>query len=393
MKHNSDIDKFTLNRYFRYLPVVILLSLLLMACKEMPVGGEENPIENLHSASMDNRMHVKAAPHFIVGEGASIQDAVDMAGAGGVIHIKPGVYWQSVTVVHPNVRIMGLKGPGGEQVVIKNPGAVNNGINVRAGADNFALSHVVVEGFNRNGVFLIDVNGFDIRHVTAQDNLDYGIYPIRSSNGSVSHSVASGHADAGFYVGQASDIKLTHNVAFDNVIGIEVSNSDDILVSHNQTYNNTAGILAALLPGRMIREANRITLRHNQVRDNNLPNFADHGLAVGVPKGSGILAVGIDHSLIEHNTVTGNHFLGIALASSLVLGQLAGFPTEAFADIEPNPDYVRIEKNTVTGNGTVQPDLPFPAVDLLWDGSGSENCWDKNTYDSSVPEMLPACMK
>jgi parallel beta-helix repeat protein len=359
----------------------------------MPVGGEANPIETLPSASMDNLMHARATPRFIVEEGASIQDAIDMAGAGGVIHIKPGVYWQSVTVEHPNVRIMGLKGPGGEQVIIKNPGAVNNGINVRAGADNFALSHVVVEGFDRNGVFLNGVNGFDIRHVTARDNQEYGIFPVRSANGSVRHSVASGHADAGLYVGQGRDIKLTHNEAFDNVIGIEVSNSDDILVSHNSTYNNTAGILAALLPGRMITEANRITIRHNQVRDNNLPNFADHGLAVGVPKGSGILAVGIDHSLIEHNTVTGNQFLGIALASSLVLGQLAGFPPEAFAGIEPNPDFVRIEKNSVTGNGTVQPDLPFPAVDLLWDGSGLENCWDKNTYDSSVPEMLPACVR
>jgi len=369
-----------------------LFAIIFFSCTDIPVGGES--ISNDSTQALVNRMAVNenSMPHITVKEGESIQDAVNMAGAGSVIHIKPGLYMESITVTNPNVRIMGLKGPGGQQVVIKNPGSVNNGINVRQGADNFSLSHVVVEDFDRNGVFLMDINGFDIRHVIARNNQEYGIYPIRSTKGMVRHSVASGHADAGFYVGQARDIKLMHNVAYSNVIGIEVSNSDDILVSHNKAYENSAGILVALLPGRAIKEINRITLRHNKVYDNNFPNFAEEGLARGVPAGSGILAVGVDHSLFESNTVTGHHFLGIALASSLVLGQLAGINSEAFAEIEPNPNHVKIIKNNVTGNGTKQPDLPFPAVDLLWDGSGNDNCWDKNTYDSSHPDPLPACL-
>jgi hypothetical protein len=70
---------------------------------------------------------------------------------------------------------------------------------------------------------------------------------------------------------------------------------------------------------------------------------------------------------------------------------LAGVPSEAFANIEPNPDNVKVIKNHVTDNGLNPPTLPFPAVDLLWDGSGTDNCWDKNTYDSSAPDSLPAC--
>jgi len=141
----------------------------------------------------------------------------------------------------------------------------------------------------------------------------------------------------------------------------------------------------------MINQANRIVLTQNEVWDNNLPNFAEEGLATGVPSGSGILAIGIDHSVIDNNTVKGNDFLGIALASSLVLGQLAGLPEELFSDIEPYPDYVRIVKNNVTENGLNPPDLPFPGVDLLWDGSGLENCWEKNRFESSAPLHLPDC--
>jgi hypothetical protein len=87
-----------------------------------------------------------------------------------------------------------------------------------------------------------------------------------------------------------------------------------------------------------------------------------------------------------------NQFTGIAVVSTLVLGQLAGFPPEAFSDIEPNPDGVQIVSNQVIKNGYAPPaGLPFPGVDLLWDGSGSNNCWSRNLYNTSYPPGLPAC--
>ena len=103
------------------------------------------------------------------------------------------------------------------------------------------------------------------------------------------------------------------------------------------------------------------------------------------------MVVGSDNTLIENNTVQHNQFLGIAVVSSLTLGALAGLPPEAFGDIEPNPDGVQIRNNTVNTNGAVQPALPFPAADLLWDGSGTNNCWSDNNYKTSFPSLLPEC--
>jgi parallel beta-helix repeat protein len=378
-------------RNIRWAPIIVLFITLLASCTDIPVNSDDNStgLVNLKPDQPLNAAEGRAS--YLVTPGESIQEAVDMAGSGGTIRIKPGLYMEQVTITEPNVRIMGLNGPNGEKAVIRNPGGINHGINVRHGAHNFKLSNITVEDFDRNGVFLIGVEGFDIRHVTATNNKSYGIYPVLSSGGTVSHCTASGSDDAGFYIGQASNIRLTDNEAFGNVIGIEASNSDDILLAHNTIYNNSAGILAALLPGRTIKVANRISIRHNRVKDNNLPNFADGGLSAGVPAGSGILAVGVDQSEISHNIVSDNEFLGIAVGSSLALAVLAGVPPEAFADIEPNPDNNRIVKNRVTGNGSVQPELPFPAADLLWDGNGSGNCWDKNIYDVSMPKSLPGC--
>jgi hypothetical protein len=74
------------------------------------------------------------------------------------------------------------------------------------------------------------------------------------------------------------------------------------------------------------------------------------------------------------------------------LGALNGAPPEAFADIEPNPDGARIIHNVLQGNGSEAPaGLPLPAADLLWDGSGNDNCWKSNVFTTSYPASLPIC--
>jgi hypothetical protein len=30
-------------------------------------------------------------------------------------------------------------------------------------------------------------------------------------------------------------------------------------------------------------------------------------------------------------------------------------------------------------------------VDLAWDGTGSDNCWSRNVFDTSFPPSLPEC--
>jgi len=83
--------------------------------------------------------------------------------------------------------------------------------------------------------------------------------------------------------------------------------------------------------------------------------------------------------------------VGIAVVSTTVLRALAGIPPEAFASIEPNPDGTQVKDNVVNTNGSVQPPLPFPAVDLLWDGSGTNNCWSNNHFSTAYPSGLPVC--
>ena len=331
------------------------------------------------------------APDIVVPAGGSIQAAVDAAGAGSVIHIEPGTYSEAVTIDKPGIKLIGLDGSEGG-VVIENPGGEENGINVTDNGDDFALINVTVRDFDENGVFLFGVDKFLISHVTTEDNGEYGIFPAHSAHGRIEHSSASGHSDTGIYVGQSRNVRVRQNVAFGNVIGFEVENSSFVQVTDNEAYDNVAGILVVLLPGLDVKESSNIRVAKNSVHDNNHVNFAEPGeLAAAVPTGSGILVVGTDRTNVKHNTVTGNDFVGIGVASSLLLGALAGIPPEAFADIEPNPDGVRVQNNVVTTNGASPPPIGLPGVDLLWDGSGTKNCWSGNTFATAFPSVLPPC--
>jgi parallel beta-helix repeat protein len=232
-----------------------------------------------------------------------------------------------------------------------------------------------------------------LSHITVIDCGEYGLWPIRSNHGIIEHCTASGHSDSGIYTGQSNDIVMRFNRVFNNTIGLEIENCQDVIASNNQSYDNVTGILVVLLPGLTEKISSGITVSNNHVYNNNKINTADpaDGFEAYVPSGGGILVVGSDNTLIEKNTVQHNHFLGIVVVSSLTLGALAGLPPEAFGDIEPNPDVVQVRNNTVNTNATIQPALPFPAADLLWDGSGTNNCWKGNKYMSSFPGTLPAC--
>jgi parallel beta-helix repeat protein len=331
-------------------------------------------------------------PDIVVHAGGSIQAAVTAAAPGTVIRIEPGTYAEAIHVSTAGLTLVGARGHDGPAVVIKNPGGEDQGIAVAPGSDGFALVNVTVQGFAKNGVFLDGVDGFLLSQVTAQDNGEYGLFPVHSSHGLIERCRTSGHNDTGIYVGQSHDIVVRGSVAFRNVNGIEFENSQRLGAFGNETYDNVVGILVVLLPGLDVKTTSDNLVADNKVHDNNHVNFAPVGdLASFVPSGSGVLVIGAKRTRVEHNVITGNRFTGIGVASTLALGALAGLPPGAFADIQPDPAQVRIVDNAVTGNGGAPPLLLLPTVDLLWDGSGTGNCWAHNRFNTTFPATLPGC--
>jgi parallel beta-helix repeat protein len=317
----------------------------------------------------------------------TIQAAVNAAHAGDKIEIFGGTYAEAVTVSKPGISLFGATGA---HVVITNPGGATNGITVQlAGGGTLAgfnLANVTVSGFAGDGVYLSNVNGFSLTNVTAQGNGEYGLFPVLSANGQIRNCTASGSNDTGIYVGQSKNVVVSYSLAFNNVNGIELENCTACTAVANVVYDNTVGILEDLLPGLTVQTATGNIIQANYVSANNKPNTAPAGdLAALEPPGTGIAVVGGTGTLVQGNVVTANGYAGIAVLSGADL--LGAYPK----GLDPNPENTTVYNNLALGNGFV-PAVPagFPkAADLLWDGSGLNNHWQHNQYQTSTPGHLP----
>jgi parallel beta-helix repeat protein len=240
---------------------------------------------------------------------------------------------------------------------------------------------------------LTDVDGFVFSHVTVIHNGEFGLFAEFCKNGLIEHCQGTEHAETAVFVGQSTNVTIAQNKSYANVIGFEVENSSDVTLDKNHAYDNAVGIMCLLVPGRITKESSNIVLTKNGVKENNHPNFSKPPEMESVlPSGVGILLLGINNAVVQDNHVTDHQFIGVAVVSTLVIALLADLPPETFAGIEPNPDGVKVISNLVKDNGTAPPaGFPFPGVDLLWDGSGSGNCWSRNVYRTSYPEVLPTC--
>lgn len=368
-----------------FISILITFSFFFSGCKKEISQPGSDTLSEVSKASPKSK-----APDIIVHPGGSIQAVVDAASEGQIIRIEAGTYHEAIVVNKPGIQLIGADA---NTVIIQNPGDEDNGITVQDSGDGFVLKNVTVQNFEENGVYLTHADNFLLSHVITINNGEYGLFPVFCKNGIVEHCSATGHTDTGIYIGQSVSILLEHNVAFANVNGLEIENCTDVTVSKNHSYENVSGLTVVLLPGLTVKTSSNILVTDNHIENNNLVNVPKGGgFEDFVPSGSGILLVGVDNATIKNNKISNNNFTGIATVSTVILGALAGLPPEAFGDIEPNVDGARITNNKLVNNGSAPPaGLPLPGVDLLWDGSGSNNCWSDNHYSTSYPSPLPVC--
>ncbi len=326
-----------------------------------------------------------AAP-IVVHVGESIQAAIDAAPAGAIIRIDQGTFAEALTINTPDLTILGA---GQSKTILTNPGGANNGITVNDGGDGIEHGRLTVSNFARNGVFLRAADNYTIAHVTVENNGRYGLFPVRSNNGVIEHCTATGHSDTGIYVGSLDGVTLHHNRVSGNVNGFAIENSSHVVATHNVAQDNVVGMLVILLPGLSVQESSNILIAHNDVSDNNHVNFGAPGsLESFLPSGSGILVVGTDNTTIEKNHIDGNNFVGIGVVSTYLVGAIADIPPDDFIGADYNPDRVLVLKNHLNGNGISSVIPGIPPADLIWDGSGMENQWDHNHFDTSIPSAL-----
>ncbi|HET9909357.1 MAG TPA: parallel beta-helix domain-containing protein [Anaerolineales bacterium] len=343
----------------------------------------------LLSITFTNAYSVEAQSDIIVVT-TTIQAAVDAASPGDTVRVPPGVYRENVFVTKNNITIEGSVGaildgtglPGTSGITVRSliPSARING---------FRLTGLLIQNYVRNGVILNRVDNYQIDHGVYVNNKAYGIFPIRSTNGLIEFNQVSGSDDTGIYIGQSSGTIIRKNHVTDCTVGISAEVSSYITIQDNKVMDNTIGILAAVLPGLSMTETANVQINDNVIMRNNRPNPVTDPADIlsQLPSGVGLLIFGADQSIVTGNKVLDNNSVGIAVIQ--VPPALAALDPR----IDPFPDDNQISRNIVLSNGS-NPDpkiAPFPASDLIWDVSGTGNCWSDNNYKTSFPLLLPVC--
>lgn len=388
----------------------------------------------------------------VVRPGQSIQKAIDRARYGGWVLVLPGTYHElsdptNGLQISRGLHLIGLSVKD-RRVVLENAGNQRNGITVapedrqdcmschtdmappfpvhdwvEGGLEmrepmlrGLTIRGITIKGFRNNGLFTENVDGYKIVDVQSIDNHNYGIFPTLSKNGLIKRCVVRGSdVDSGIWVETSEKVKVLHNLVEGNVNGFEVSNSDDVELAYNESRMNTIGASILLLPDIFDDRpgAKRIDLHHNWIHDNNKTNTARDGSILSyVPKGLGILYLGVDDSAITDNRVENNGFVGIAVTDycAAVLGtpfqcpspapNIPGIPidptiTPAFLADQAASNNV-VAGNVALGNGGVAPPPPFNAFvsDLgLLTFQDNGNCYEDNVFETffSLLGVLPPC--
>jgi plastocyanin len=327
----------------------------------------------------------------------TIQKAVNKAKAGDTIKVANGTYREGVKITGGKkafLRIVGnAKKP--QKVVVDAGRKKQNSILIN-GANNVTLTGLTTRNYVANGVFALNVNGYDFSHLIAHNGGSYGIYAFNSKGGRIADSVAYYNNDGGFYIGQTpKQTKPKRSIAknlrsWGNAIGWSGTNMRYVTITKSKFFNNGVGIAPNALDSEKFPPAEDNVIADNDIFWNNFNYFAGapfkpkkFGGGFALPPGLGILMIGVRTTKIQNNRIYGNYLSGVAMVTDFALQK------------PENKQFADPVSNEVTGNQFGLGGQDLNGHDIAYDGSGRFNCFAANDMHSpTIPadgNTLAAC--
>ena len=308
---------------------------------------------------------------------ATLQLAIARARPGDTVVLAPGVY-PGGNVVPPAAHDITIAGADRNQVVLDGANVRRDGIVVHA--DGVSVLNMSARNFLENAFYWEGANRFRASYLTAWNVRGYGIYVEDGRGGTIDHDYVSGAADAAYYVGECKPCRATiaNVVAKLSAVGYSGTNATGVVIRDSVWDRNGAGIVPNTYANEALPPQGQTTIVRNRVTGSGRARVPIRTALAGFV-GIGIAIAGGNDNSVHDNRVTGSERYGVAV-----------FPTARFvtfnpyAEHDPGPPWRprgnRIARNVVTGSGWI--DLALAA------GSGSGNCFTKNTAGTTAPQDL-----
>jgi hypothetical protein len=332
----------------------------------------------------------------------TIQKAVNASKAGDTIRIADGTYREGIKITghgKDGIKLVGdAKSPTKVFLDLTklSSAKAQNGVIINS-ADGVTVNGLSTKGYKGNGFFAVNVDGYTFENLVAEGFGTYGIYAFNSEGGTIEDSVSSGNNDSGFYIGQTPPQtrpkrSIVRRVkSFENVLGFSGTNMRYVTITNSDWFNNGLGIVPNVLASEKFPPAEDNVITGNRVFWNNFNYFlgAPFKLKPGAtgdvayPVGTGILLFGSRGTDITNNQVFGNYLLGIGMIPQILFDPVKDCPAAEKCQGDPT----QLVGNKVSGNTYGKGGADLNGRDLLYNGSGSGNCFGTETYLSPT---LPA---
>jgi len=316
----------------------------------------------------------------------TIQKAVNKARAADTIRVRNGVYRESVRIDGKKKNYLRVIGNPAhpEKVLLRARGNMQNGIAVNA-ANEVTVDGFMARDYKSNGFFFTNLTGYTMNHLIARHTGVYGLYAFNTVGGRMLNSEAYYANDGSFYIGQTPPQAKPVRTIVSNVegwgspLGFSATNMRYVTITKSRFYNNAAGIVPNALDSEKFPPPEENAIVDNDIFWNNFnfhqgnPPFTvrKDGTANLVPVGTGILLLGGRGHRIENNRIHGNFLTGVAAIEGILL--------------EKNPDAKSLERNVVRNNDFGMGGADVNGVDLMYDGSGKDNCFSMAGVTSTFP--------
>ena len=330
-----------------------------------------------------------SAATWHVWPGHSIQRTIRHASPGDTIIVHRGVYHQNLTIRKSHLTLIGRHAvltqpahPTGFCAQVSAPevdgicvlGQVDANFNPLRPTVGTTIRGFTVSGFHGDGIFMFNVANSRIVGNVAAHNSGYGIAGFVQHGGAYLWNRSHDNAEPGLYLGDSpqADYVIAHNSVYRNQYGVFIRHSAHGRVHDNRAWGNCVGML--LLDDGQPGGLHNMTLWNNRMWANDKACAADDE---GSPplSGIGLLLVGARRTVVTHNWITGNKPGGDSFISAglvLVSAKIGGG-----SGFDPRHD--TISNNIITGNSP---------LDVVYDGSGSDNHFPGNTCNTSQPAWI-----
>ena len=203
-----------------------------------------------------------AATIYVPGSYASIQAALDAAGADDTVIVKGDEYTENIVIRKP-VTLISELGPAkttvkaavdGEPVIMIDgakdvtlsgftvTGSLVSGILLSKASGAVVTNNRALN--NGYGITVLDSHSNTITGNTSSFNSDYGIFLQRSNENVVENNTANSNRDKGFFISYSNRNRIENNNANMNVWnGITIWASNNNIIKGNLTLRNAFGIV------------------------------------------------------------------------------------------------------------------------------------------------------